>query len=174
MKMKTIGYHFVGLKLRDDRETPPDGVWLEHEGELVMCKSGLHFSENAFDALAYAPGTILCLVEVEDFTTDGDKGVARRRKILQRVDITEQLKSFARWCALRVVHLWDAPEVVVQFLKTGDESLREATGAAVYAVAYAAGREAAYAACAANAAGREAEKEAQRAEFKRLCAIALG
>ncbi len=41
-------------------------------------------------------------------------------------DATDVLRRFARKCALDVIHLWDAPDVVVRFLKTGDESLREA------------------------------------------------
>jgi hypothetical protein len=36
----------------------------------------------------------------------------------------EQMRDAARHWALGVVHLWDAPEVVVQFLRSGDETLR--------------------------------------------------
>ena len=36
------------------------------------------------------------------------------------------LMEFARWCALQAVRLWDAPAVVIAFLRTGDENLREA------------------------------------------------
>ncbi len=43
--------------------------------------------------------------------------------------------EFARWCALQVIHLWDAPEVVKEFLETGDESKREAARSAVRAAA---------------------------------------
>ena len=34
------------------------------------------------------------------------------------------LREFARWCALQVIHLWDAPDVVREYLETGDETLR--------------------------------------------------
>lgn len=46
------------------------------------------------------------------------------------------LREFTRWCALRVIHLWDAPDVVKQYLETGDETLREAAGAAAGAAAW--------------------------------------
>lgn len=45
-------YHFVGATLRDGRAVPPDGEWLVHEGEAVMCESGLHASRDPFDALS--------------------------------------------------------------------------------------------------------------------------
>jgi hypothetical protein len=38
----------------------------------------------------------------------------------------EQQSEFARWCALQVTHLWDAPDVVCEFLETGNEDLKEA------------------------------------------------
>ena len=38
----------------------------------------------------------------------------------------EENGQFARWCSLRVVHLWDCPDVVMQYLETGDEELRDA------------------------------------------------
>jgi hypothetical protein len=45
----------------------------------------------------------------------------------------ETLREFARWCALQVVHLWDAPEIVIEYLQTGDEELMVA---AAYAAAF--------------------------------------
>lgn len=35
-------------------------------------------------------------------------------------------RVWARWCARRVMHLWDAPEVVVRWLDEGEEEIREA------------------------------------------------
>ena len=37
----------------------------------------------------------------------------------------EQIRHFSRLCALDVIHLWNAPEVVWKYLETGDESLRQ-------------------------------------------------
>ena len=46
-------------------------------------------------------------------------------------DATEVLRSFARKCALDVVHLWEAPPVVKRYLRTGDPKLRDAAWVAV-------------------------------------------
>src|SRR5574343_52274 len=127
-------YHFVSDKLRDGRPVPPDGEWLVHDGELFMCKSGLHASRHPFDALAYAPGPVLCLVDCYEIEAEeNDKLVCRRRRIVARFDATTMLRAFARQCALDVIHLWNAPQVVRDYLTTGDESLRDAAGNAAYA-----------------------------------------
>ena len=74
------------------------------------------------------------------------------------VEATVLLRQFARECALDVIHLWKAPEVVVQYLKTGDESLRDVAWAAARDAAWAAARDAARAA--AGAAARDAAGDA--------------
>jgi len=97
-----IAYHFVGDTLRDGRPVPPDGEWLRHIGPIHMCKAGLHASKDPFDALQYAPGEILCLVELDgEIIEDTDKVVARRRKIIKRIDATDLLRKFSRdqWAA---------------------------------------------------------------------------
>jgi hypothetical protein len=142
-------YHFTGDRLRDGRELPKVGVWLIHRGKLEPCQSGLHASEHPFDALQFAPGPMLHLVELgrKIIPHDGNKVVARRRKIVATVDATDLLRKFARRVALDVLPLWpNAPEVVKQFLTTGDESLRDAAWAAARAAAWAAARDAAWAA----------------------------
>ena len=132
-------WHFVGDTLRDGRPVPQDGVWLEHDGPLVICQSGLHASLDPFDALQYAPGPILCLVECDgDIHHQRDKLVCRRRRIVARRDATEGLRYFARMQALSVIHLWDAPDVVLDYLMTGDEAIRAAASAAARAAAWAA------------------------------------
>jgi hypothetical protein len=179
-------YHFVGPTLRDGRPVPPDGEWLVHEGPVKLCESGLHFSRHPFDALLWAPGATLCLVEVEDIVEEmADTGVCRRRQIVRRIDATELLRGFIRWCALQVIHLWDAPDVVRRYLETGDESLRAAaryatmgadkdTSSASWAAWYAtwnADWNAPYVVWNARYAARDAAKAArvaQRAEFARL------
>ena len=137
---KNLAWHFVGDKLGDGRPVPEDGVWLEHTGPLVMCSSGLHFSRHPFDALTYAPGSTLCLVEIggEIIEPKGDnKGICSRRKIVKRGDMTELLRYFSRQQALSVVHLWDAPDVVLDYLMTGYESARDAARDATWAAAWA-------------------------------------
>ena len=130
------GWHFCGPTLRDGRPVPDEGVWLEHEGKILMCSAGLHGSRTPFDALQYAPGATLCYCEFEGIEQgDKDKFVARRRKIIAKRDATEALRYFARMQALSVIHLWDAPDIVCDFLATGDEDIRDAAWAAARAAA---------------------------------------
>ena len=98
-----------------------------------MCREGLHASKRIMDALKYAPGATFCRVECGgEIIHDTDKLVCTERTILWRVDATEILREFARRCALDVIHLWDAPDIVVRYLNTGDESLRDAAPAAAW------------------------------------------
>ena len=137
-------WHFVNETLRDGRPLPPDGEWLVHDGELIMCGSGLHASVRLIDALKYAPGSTICRVEVDgQIIKDDDKLVATRRKTLWRIDGEQVMSAFARWCALEVIHLWDAPDVVMEYLITGNEDIRDAAWAAARAAASAAARDAA-------------------------------
>ena len=153
------GWHFVNTTLRDGRRVPEDGVWLEHDGEIEMCASGLHGSRTPWDALKYAPGETLCYCEFEGIKQEEkNKFVARRRKIIARGDATEALRYFARMQALSVIHLFDAPDVVCDYLMTGDESIRDAAWDAARAAAKAA----------AWAAARAAAMDAARADFNAL------
>ncbi len=132
---KNLAWHFVGEKLRDGRPVPADGVWLEHTGKLILCEEGLHWSREPFDALQFAPGATLCLVEVGGEIVEkkgDDKGISSKRKIIARMDATELLRYFARLQAISALEYWDSepPEVVCDYLATGDESLRDAAWAA--------------------------------------------
>jgi len=160
-------WHFVGKTLRDGRPIPRDGEWLVYTGEATICKSGLHASHRPAHALEYAPGAVLCRVECDDIITEhSDKFVCRRRRIVQRADITQTLYYYARMQALSVIHLYDTPaDAVLDYLATGDESIRaaarDAAWAAAWASARAAARDAAWAA--ARAAARDAAWAAARA-----------
>ena len=159
-------YHFVGAALRDGRAIPPDGEWLTHDGPVIMCWSGLHASRDPFDALTYAPGETLCIVECEDVVReDVDKLVCRRRRIIKRAGATTMLREFARAQALDVAHLWDCPPVVRQYLETGDESLMAAARAARAASAAWVARTAARAESAASAASAARAARAARAAW---------
>ncbi len=151
-------YHFTGAKLRNGQPIPRIGKWLEHKGAIVACSSGLHASAHPFDALTYAPGPLLHLVELEgELVSHGspvDKWAGRRRKIIASVDVTEICWYSARMFALSVAHLWGAPDVVLEFLFTGDKSLRAAARTAAWDAARAAAWDAARAA--AWAAARDA------------------
>ena len=151
-------WHFVGDTLRDGRPVPQDGKWLVHQGPLVICQSGLHASLDPFDALQYAPGPILCLVECDgDIHHQRDKLVCRRRRIVARRDATEGLRYFARMQALSVAHLWEPPDVVLDYLMTGDEVNRDAALSAAWAAALSAAWSAAW------SAARDAALDAARA-----------
>lgn len=171
----TRAWHFVGKTLRDGSPVPADGKWLEVAPPLVMCSHGLHASRKPFDALRYAPGETLCLVEVGgEVIEDKDKLVCTRRKIIARMDATEMLRYFARMQALSVVHLWDAPDIVLDYLMTGNEELRDAARDAAWDTARAAARAAAWAAAwdtawaAARDAAWDAAWDAARQDFDAL------
>lgn len=135
------GWHFLyeGHKLRDGTTAPKNGKWLEVK-DPVICMKGLHGSLTPYDALRYAPGPILCLCEFSDpVDKHKDKFVSTRRRIIARMDATEMLRYYARMQALSIVHLWDAPGVVLDYLMTGDESIQSAAySAAKLAVGFAA------------------------------------
>ena len=124
-KSKMLAYHFTSATLRDGRPIPPIGEWLEHDGKIIPCERGLHASEHPFDALSFSPGNLLHRVELEgDLVPHGDpvdKHAGRRRKIIATIDAEPLLREFARWCAAQVLHLWAAPQVVKDYLATGDD-----------------------------------------------------
>src|SRR5690606_14913027 len=127
-------YHFVGASLRDGRPVPPDGAWLVHDGPVKLRVSGLHASRRPWDALQFAPGATLCLVDLYEIVVEaGNTLVARRRRLVRRVDLTADLRAFPLQCARDVLHLWDAPDVVRRYLESGDETLRAAAWAAAWA-----------------------------------------
>jgi hypothetical protein len=51
-----------------------------------------------------------------------DRVVARRRKILQTIDATAMIRAFAKWNARQVMHLWNMPEKVKEYI-VGTDSL---------------------------------------------------
>lgn len=136
---EVLAWHFSGPKLRDGRALPAIGEWLEHAGPIVWCESGLYASRRVIDALSYASGHFISRVACSNVEREDDgKFVCRRRRVIARLDGEALLRSFARRQALAVAHLWDMPDVVRQYLETGDESLRDAAGDAAGAAAGAA------------------------------------
>jgi len=173
-----FSYPNCRLRYGDDREIKA-GVIHKVDCKPVLCESGLHGSVNILDALKYAPGPYIWRVNLRGEIIKGDdKAVATEREYLWGYDATDVLRYFARLCALDVVHLWAAPEVVIQYLKTGDEKLRAAAWAAACAAACAAcaatraaacaAAEAACAACAAAEAARAARAALRDSQSKRL------
>ena len=168
---KILAYHFFGDTLWDGSAVPKDGDTLRVDpNDIKLCSYGLHASIEPFDALRYAPGPSLALVEISGRIFRGtDKIVGSERTIIRRIDAGGLLQAFARKCALEVAGYWDAPGIVIRYLETGDESLRYAarSAAARYAAEsarYAAARCAAESAeSAAWSAARYAAESAQYA-----------
>src|ERR1017187_9896328 len=101
MNNEILAWHFVGDTLRDGSPIPPNGEWLKYPGEIIMCASGLHWSREPFDALQYAPGSILCRVAARgEVVEQNDKGASSERMIIARMNATEMLRYYARIQAL--------------------------------------------------------------------------
>ena len=137
--MKPIkAWHFVGETLRDGSPIPADGKWLKYTGEVKICHSGLHASRDPFDALQYAPGATLCLVECRGTVIEqNDKLVCSERRILVRMEATEMLRYYARMQALSIIDFWqkEPDDVVLEYLVTGDEGARSAARSAAESAA---------------------------------------
>jgi len=178
--MKTFfAWHFTGDKLRDGLPLPEVGVWEHYEGKLEMCKSGLHWSRDPFDALQHAPGANLRRVEIKgDFLEQEDKGCSHYRRTVYQFDATELLRYFARMQALSVIHLYpnDKDDVVFDYLMTGDESLRDAARSAAESAARYAARAAAQSAAwaAARSAAESAAQSAARSAAESAAWAAAG
>ena len=128
--MSALAWHFARADMRlgyEDGRAIVVGETLTHDGDLKLCESGLHASATIYDALKYAPGPMLCRVRLGgDIIRGDDKLAASERTVLWAFDATDVLRVFARRCALDVIHLWDAPAVVVRYLATGDPEIRAA------------------------------------------------
>ena len=161
---KILAYHFFGDTLWDGSAVPKDGDTLRVDpNDIKLCSYGLHASIEPFDALRYAPGPSLALVEISGRIFRGtDKIVGSERTIIRRIDAGGLLQAFARKCALEVAGYWDAPGIVIRYLETGDESLRYAarSAAARYAAESARSAAARYAAESAESAAWSAARYA--------------
>ena len=176
---KQVYYHFSNGFLAYGDKLPIEPGYIYHEpGEPVLCQRGLHASKRPIDALRYAPGFILSKVYLSGEVIRGnDKSVATHREVIAVANVEHILREFARKCALDVIHLWDAPNVVVRYLETGDESLRDAALDAARAAAWAAAAAARAAARAAawdatGAAARDAARDGQNKRLLKMIAEA--
>lgn len=110
------------------------------DGEIDLCKKGLHASERLIDALPYASGNILYLVECSgdiDATGD-DKFCSRHRKYLAEFDATKVLQEFSRKVTLINVELIkpycseDDYKIILYFLETGNNAADAAAADVVW------------------------------------------
>ena len=100
----------------------------------------------------------LTLMEILDLDIPAEDRIWAVTRFLPK----EENGQFARWCSLRVVHLWDCPDVVKQYLETGDEELRDAAWYAAWNAADAAAHSAAWNAAWLAAWGEERQKQIEK------------
>lgn len=103
-------WHFVADdKLRGGGIPAAPGETERWNGPLVLCRSGLHASKRALNALELAPcgrTTQVRLVTLGgQVLHDDDKSVASERTIIASADCTRTLYEYALWCAESVRHL---------------------------------------------------------------------
>ena len=146
----------------DDGRKPIKGRTHKVKCDPVLCESGLHASVRLIDALQYATSDVVWRVQLGGTIVHGnDKCAATERKYIHRIDIEAELFQFSRWSALQVIHLWDAPAVVREFLETGNDALRAAARDAARAAPWDSARASAW--DAARDAARAAARDAARA-----------
>ena len=112
------------------------------EAKPEMCRHGLHASERIIDALHYSETSILYRVEIGGEMDIGyNKIAAQSRRYLKRYDIESILLEFARKAAKRRFHFCkpymtsESYALVLEWLDTGNESLRGAVESAVESAA---------------------------------------
>jgi hypothetical protein len=132
------------LRYGDSREIT---IGVEHTvtGYPRPCNHGLHGSVRLIDALQYAPSPIVWQVELSGRIKKADDKLAatRRKYIAGGIDISDTLRLFSRKQALSVVDKWNCPDIVRQWLETGDESIRSAAESAARSAARSAAESAA-------------------------------
>lgn len=69
--------------------------------------------KTAREALGYAKGTWVFVQNIEC-----------ERNYIKGFDAANIIGEFARWCALQVIDLWNAPSIAKDYLESGDENLR--------------------------------------------------
>jgi hypothetical protein len=169
-----IAYHFAPKDNRlgcgDGRAIVLGETLTVDASRISPCEYGLHASAHPLDALRYASGPLLYRVQLGGTIMPHGKPIdkyaaSERTALAGGKDASPMLHAFARSCALDVIHLWDAPAVVREYLETGDETKRDAAWAAAdaaWAAARAAARDAARAAADAAWAAADAAWAAAR------------
>jgi hypothetical protein len=178
------GWHFLPNDRRmqfDERELVEAGKTYKVDPPIYLCSWGLHASDKSIDALGYAPGFIVCRVELGgEIIRDNDKAVATERTVLWMADAERTLHEFAIWCADRALtkanvkdeRCWNALKVKQLWLEGGKatdkeraaarDAARDAARAAAWDAAWAAARDAA------RAAARDAAWAAQEKQLVKM------
>ena len=102
-----IAYKFLHDDFRSGKgdESPwVVGETRTHAGPVVLCQSGYHWSDDWYDALQYAPGSVAAPVDVsEPVAREFDKGVSRSMTVLAMVNVEHQLRLWGCDCAERAL-----------------------------------------------------------------------
>ena len=105
-------YHYLKTDMTSRQGNEPPWTGGESRsitGPPVLCQVGYHASPTIFDALQYAPGPILCEVELGGkILTDTDKSVGQERRLIAAVNVDRELRLFACDCTERVLPLFEA------------------------------------------------------------------
>ena len=103
-----LGWHFLngdGRLAYGNRQHVRVGEWLYVGEPLRICEVGLHASSRLIDALNYAPGPILCRVELAgELIEQDDKFCASQRRVIAMADASALLHEFACLAAESVLH----------------------------------------------------------------------
>jgi hypothetical protein len=129
---KYTAYHF---SRNDDRLGHGDGrkivlgETLSVDGKPKLCEHGLHGSIRLVDALGYASGSHLWVVEIWGKVDVGDDKICgnNRRAVVQYGDVLPLIAEFAYWCADR------AAKYAAESAEYAAESAKYAEYAAEYA-----------------------------------------
>jgi hypothetical protein len=120
------------LRFRDNRKIHL-GETHTVKGRLMMCERGLHASKNILDALDYAPGPVIYIVNVSAEIVGDDKICSRSRTYVRGgIDIRHILLKFARMCLLDAINPQKTPDIIIRYLKTGGESLMDNVVISIY------------------------------------------
>jgi hypothetical protein len=138
--------------------------------KLRMCSYGLHASKKIIDALRYAPGSLICRVELGGtIIKDDDKVCASERTIIAMADATNVLHEIACWSAEQALKKIKKPDPrSFAAIQAKRKWLRGEITDAELSAARSAARSAAWSAWSAWSAGSAAESAAWSAQNRQL------
>jgi hypothetical protein len=97
-KRSVLAWHFLAAPALPHGDGRPVvvGETLTVEPPIIPCRQGLHASRRAIDALAYAPGALVCRVRCSgEIVEEGDKLACSERTVLWMADAARVLRLFA-------------------------------------------------------------------------------